>query len=106
MLTVTHGRKTTRSYILVYTALLFPVAVGLGFTSVGGPVYLTAAILMNAWYLWGAYQIWRRDETMAETDSYLTEKKVFKFSLLYLFGHFTALLAEAVLKSAGWGGWS
>ena len=39
MLTVTHGRKTTRAHIIVYTILLAPIAVGTGFTSIGGPVY-------------------------------------------------------------------
>ncbi|MGB2202159.1 MAG: heme o synthase, partial [Pseudooceanicola atlanticus] len=37
MLTVTHGRRTTRRHVLAYTILLAPVAIGLGFTSIGGP---------------------------------------------------------------------
>ena len=105
MLTVTHGRKTTRTHILVYTILLLPVAIGLGFTSVGGPVYLAAAVAMNAWFLKGAVDIWRRDEDQAEADEYATEKSVFKVSLLYLFLHFGALLVEATLRGFGLGGW-
>ncbi|MEL6641942.1 MAG: heme o synthase, partial [Pseudomonadota bacterium] len=54
MLTETHGRDSTRQHVLVYTLLLVPVAIGLGFTSIGGPVYLATAILMNAWFLKGA----------------------------------------------------
>jgi protoheme IX farnesyltransferase len=105
MLTVTHGRKTTRTYILVYTLLLLPVAIGLGFTSVGGPVYLAVALFFNLWFLKGAYDIWQRNETQSEADSYLTERKVFKVSLYYLFAHFSALLIEAILRVsiAGWG---
>ena len=38
-------------------------------------------------------------------DDYRTEKKVFRFSLLYLFLHFGALLAEAGLRAFGLGGW-
>jgi len=30
---------------------------------------------------------------------------VFRFSLLYLFLHFSALLVEAVLRANGMGGW-
>ncbi|SFP04901.1 heme o synthase [Tranquillimonas alkanivorans] len=101
MLTVTHGRRTTRRHILVYTALLAPVAVGLGFTSIGGPVYLIGAILMNAWFLKGAVAIARRDETQAEADKYAVEKGFFKFSLLYLFLHFGALLVDATLRGLG-----
>ena len=101
MLTVTHGRRATRTHILVYTALLAPAALALAATSVGGPVYLIAAVLMNAWFLKGAIQIWRRDEDMAEADNYKVEKAFFRFSLLYLFVHFGALLIDAGLRMVG-----
>jgi protoheme IX farnesyltransferase len=101
MLTVTHGRRATRAHILAYTALLVPVSLGLAFTSIGGPVYLVVALALNAWFLKGAVAIWRRDETMAEADSYRVEKDVFRFSLSYLFLHFGALLADATLRSFG-----
>ncbi|MBD3679577.1 MAG: UbiA family prenyltransferase, partial [Rhodobacteraceae bacterium] len=101
MLTVTHGRKVTRAHILVYTILLAPLAVGMGFTSIGGPVYLLASAAMNTWFLYGAVAIWRRDEMTAESDGYKTEKAFFRFSLSYLFLHFGALLIEATLRSQG-----
>jgi protoheme IX farnesyltransferase len=103
MLTVTHGRKSTRRHVLVYTLLLVPVALALAFTPVGGPVYLTAAIVMNAGFVWGAWRIVMRDEVMAEADRYKVEKKVFSFSLLYLFVLFGAILVEAGLHSLGYG---
>lgn len=105
MLTVTHGKKVTRNHVLGYTLALIPFALGLGFTSIGGPVYLAISVLLNAEFLRGAYRIWKRDEVMAEADSYKVEKAVFRFSLLYLFLHFTALLIEAVLHGQGMGGW-
>jgi protoheme IX farnesyltransferase len=105
MLTVTHGRKSTRAHVLVYTILLAPVAIAAAFTSIGGPIYLTAAIALNAWFLIGAWRIWRRDEVMAEADKYAVEKAVFRFSLYYLFLHFGAFLAEAALRPYGYGGW-
>ena len=105
MLTVTHGKKTTRAHILVYTILLVPFALAAGFTSIGGPVYLVVSAVLNAMFLWGAWRIWRRDEDMAEADKYVVEKQVFKFSLMYLFLHFGAFLAEAALKPFGLGGW-
>ncbi|MCF6445035.1 heme o synthase [Nereida sp. MMG025] len=105
MLTVTHGRKSTRRHILAYTLLLFPLAIGTAFTSIGGPIYLVTAVVLNVWFLKGAYDIWRRDETQAEADNYKVEKSVFKVSLLYLFLHFGALLVEAVLRPYGLGGW-
>jgi protoheme IX farnesyltransferase len=105
MLTVTHGRKATRAHILVYTLLLVPVALGAAVTSIGGPFTLAVAVVLNAWFVIGAFRIWRRDEAVAEADKYSVEKAFFRFSLLYLFLHFAAFLAEAALKSAGLGGW-
>ncbi|WP_137699636.1 heme o synthase [Marimonas lutisalis] len=105
MLTVTHGRKATRTHILVYTLLLAPIALGAAFTSIGGPIYLAVALILNALFLKGAWDIWRRDETAAEADSYRTEKKVFGLSLVYLFGHFGAILMESTLAQFGMGGW-
>jgi protoheme IX farnesyltransferase len=104
-LTVTHGRKSTRTHILVYTVLLIPFAIGAAFTSIGGPVYLATAVVLNAEFLRGAWRIWRRPEAVAEADNYKVEKYVFRFSLLYLFLHFTAFLVEAALKPYGLGGW-
>lgn len=105
MLTVTHGKRVTRNHILAYTLLLVPVSVWAAFSAIGGPLTLAVAVAMNAGFLWGAWRIWQRDEMQAETDRYATEKAVFKFSLLYLFLHFTAFLAEAALKPWGLGGW-
>jgi protoheme IX farnesyltransferase len=42
---------------------------------------------------------------VAEADNYAVEKKVFRFSLYYLFLHFGAFLLEAGLKAFGLGGW-
>lgn len=105
MLTVTHGRRATRVHILVYTILLAVLAIGTGFTSVGGPIYLTAALVLNALFLLGAFNIWRRNEDVCEADNFKTERSFFKLSLLYLFLHFGAILAEAMLKPYGLGGW-
>lgn len=105
MLTVTHGRRATRVHILVYTLLLVPVALGAAVTSIGGPFTLAVALVLNAWFVIGAFRIWRRDEAVAEADKYAVEKAFFRFSLLYLFLHFAAFLVELALKSAGIGGW-
>ncbi|MEL6748347.1 MAG: heme o synthase, partial [Pseudomonadota bacterium] len=105
MLTVTHGRKSTRIHILVYTLLLAALAVGIGFTSVGGPIYVAVAITLNAMFIKGAWQIWRRTEEDAEADNYKVEKSVFKLSLYYLFALFGVIALEAGLAPFGLGGW-
>lgn len=97
MLTVTHGRKATRVHILVYTLLLAALAVGTAFSAIGGPVYLVVSVILNAFFVVGAVRIWRRDEKKALADDYKVEKSFFKLSLLYLFLHFGAILADALL---------
>ncbi|MEA5161857.1 heme o synthase [Cereibacter johrii] len=105
MLTVTHGRRVTRTHVLAYSLLLAPLAVAGAFTGIGGPLYLATALALNGWLLVGAVRIWRRDEAEAEADRYRVEKGFFRFSLYYLFLHFGAILAEAALKPYGLGGW-
>ncbi|ABG31732.1 protoheme IX farnesyltransferase [Roseobacter denitrificans] len=105
MLTVTHGRKKTRAHIIAYTVLLAVLAVGTGFSAIGGPVYLAAALVLNALFLKGAIDIWRRDEDTAIADEYRVEKKFFRLSLWYLFAHFGAILLESALRPFGLGGW-
>ncbi len=101
MLTVTHGRKATRAHIMAYTALLAAFSVGAGFSGLGGPLYLAAAVVLNALFLLGAGRIWRRDEAAAESDHYAVEKRFFRFSLVYLAVHFGALLCDALLVRTG-----
>ncbi len=105
MLTVTHGRRATRNHILGYTVLLFILAIGTAFTSVGGLVYLTCAAVLNSMFLIGAVRIWQRDEDASEADNFAAERRFFKLSLLYLFLHFGAILFEAAMKPFGLGGW-
>ncbi|MGX9355318.1 heme o synthase [Roseobacteraceae bacterium S113] len=101
MLTVTHGRKSTRLHILVYTLLLAALALAVAFTSVGGPVYIVAAVVLNAMFVHGAIKIWRRDEDMSEADNFAVERSFFKLSLAYLFLHFGAMLADAAMRQLG-----
>ncbi|MDA7425480.1 heme o synthase [Thalassococcus lentus] len=101
MLTVTHGRRSTRVHILVYTILLAGLAIASAFTSIGGPVYLATALVLNALFLKGAWDIYRRDEDDSENDNFKVEKSFFKLSLLYLFAHFGAILIDSALVRFG-----
>jgi protoheme IX farnesyltransferase len=105
MLTVTHGRKSTRAHVLAYSVLLAPVAIWTAATSIGGPFTMAVSVVLSLWFVKGGYDIWRRDEVMAEVDKYAVEKAFFRFSLLYLFVIFAAYLIEAALKLYNLGGW-
>ena len=106
MLTVTHGRRSTRVHILAYTVLLAVVAIGAGFSSLGGAVYLVTAAALNIWFVYGAVKIWQRSETDSIADDFLAERKFFKLSLFYLFAHFVAILLEAGIEKFGPVVWS
>ncbi|AKS45312.1 protoheme IX farnesyltransferase [Octadecabacter temperatus] len=108
MLTETHGRKVTRNHILAYCVPLVVVAFWLGFTSIGGPFYLLVALVLNVWFLKGCYGIWTRTDEDSDADNHAVERRTFVVSIYYLFGHFGALMVEALLRSYGltsWAGW-
>ncbi len=97
MLTVTHGRAVTRRHIFAYTLVLAPFALWLGLTSIGGPLYLAVALVLNALFIAGGWRILRRDETAAQADGYRVEKAFFRLSLIYLAAHFAALAVQHVM---------
>jgi protoheme IX farnesyltransferase len=105
MLTETHGRPATRRHILGYTLVLIPTSLALGLTSIGGPVYLAVAGVLNLRFLIGAWAVFRRTEDEAEADNQRAERRLFRLSLSYLFLHFCALLVEALLHAQGLSGW-
>jgi len=108
MLTETHGRTVTRNHILAYCVPLVCVAFWLGFTSIGGPFYLLVALILNVWFLSGCYKIWTRTDVDSDADKHAVERRTFVVSIYYLFGHFGALLVEALLRTYGltaWAGW-
>ena len=90
---------------MVYAVLQSALAVGLAFTSIGGFIYLTIALICNSIVLRNTFLIWLRNEAEAESDDFKYERSFFKFTILYLFLHFLAILAEALLSPYGLGGW-
>ncbi|MCY4305896.1 MAG: heme o synthase [Aestuariivita sp.] len=105
MMTVTHGRRTTRTYILGYSFLLAVIAFANLFTPLGGILYFMVAIILNPLLLIGAIRIWMRDEDISDADNYRLEKDFFRLSLIYLFLHFGAILADATIHQTGWNSW-
>ena len=103
MLTVTHGRAETRRQAWLYALGLAAVSTACALSAIGGPLTLAVAIALNAGFLRLAWRMLRRDEAEAEADRFAVERALFKWSLVYLFGHFAAFVAEAALGAHG--GW-
>ena len=94
MLTVTNGRQSTRNHIFVYSLMLAFVALSVGLSSLSGPIYWSVAIALNIHLIVSALKLRDRTEDECVSDNSSVERKFFKFSLLYLFLHFGAIMME------------
>jgi heme o synthase len=99
MLPVVAGPDETRKQIVIYSALLVPIALLPALIGLGGALYTLAAIILGGMFLARALNVYRTREGR-EADR--AARQLFGFSILYLFGLFAALLIErgAVLLSA------
>jgi protoheme IX farnesyltransferase len=92
MLPVVAGADATRLQILVYSLILAPIGVAPAFTSLATPVYGVIATVLGAIFAWYAIQVYRiRDDQRASDKA---AKKLFSFSILYLFLLFAIILVE------------
>ncbi len=100
MLPVVAGERVTRQHILVYTLLLAPIAIAPW--AIGGTswVYGSVAVVLSALFAALALPVLR--EARTGFDALAPEKRLFKFSVLYLFILFGALVTDRVLEARGW----
>lgn len=90
MLPVTHGLAHTRLQVLLYTILLTVVSLMPFLTHLCGLIYLIAAVILDAGFIYHALQLkmtTRKDVPM----------RVFRFSVNYLMWLFAALLVDHYL---------
>ncbi len=95
MLPVVAGLETTRRQAFLYSlpmaaAALAPYALGMA-----GWLYGAAAIVLNAFFLVFAFRVLRNKAT--EPKDMAPEKRLFAYSILYLFALFGALVIDARL---------
>jgi protoheme IX farnesyltransferase len=91
MLPVTHGEAYTRLNILLYTILLVLVTILPYLIGMSGVIYLATAIVLDAFFLYYAIQMYRVPDDME------LPMKTFKFSISYLGFLFAALLVDHYL---------
>lgn len=88
------GEKSTRNQMLAYAFVLAPVGVlpwMLGFAS---PFFGVISAMLGAGFVFLTYRVWAN----AGTDETLkAEKRLFAFSIFYLFAVFAVLLGEAII---------
>jgi protoheme IX farnesyltransferase len=101
MLPVVAGFEETRRQILIYSVLLVPIGMAPWFIGLGGLAYLITSIVLGGVFLWFAVDVYRiRDEGR---DADARAKRLFLFSIFYLFALFAVLLVEHTLaRLIGW----
>jgi protoheme IX farnesyltransferase len=98
MLPVVAGPDETRKQILIYTLILAPVGLAPSFLGFAGLVYGATALICGAVMLNLAWRVYR-DRTGPQAVS--SAKRLFAFSLLYVFVLFSALLVDHELARFG-----
>src|SRR5262249_10905592 len=94
MLPVVAGTEETRRQILIYSVVMLPVSVLPALAGVAGWLYAGAALMLSGLFLILAWAVWRDcDGRLANRAA----KRLFGYSLFYLFALFMVLLVERAL---------
>jgi protoheme IX farnesyltransferase len=96
MLPVVAGPDATRLQILLYTIVLVAVAVAPWPLGYFDAVYGIASLVLGAGMMVCAVDVYRRRE---RAESLRATRKMFAFSILYLFALFSILLIEVVVRA-------
>jgi len=92
MLPVVAGIESTRRHVLLYTLPMIAAAIAPWVLGLTGLVYGAASIALNAIFLVLAFGVFANKAT--ESREMGPEKRLFAFSILYLFGLFAALVVD------------
>jgi protoheme IX farnesyltransferase len=103
MLPVVAGPDATRLQILLYTIVLVGVALAPWLLGYFDAVYGVVSLLLGAGMLWLAIEIYRKRERSA---SLRATRRMFAFSILYLFALFAVLGGEVVVRMIAPAIWS
>ena len=90
MMPVVHGEEKTRKQILIYTIELIAVTLLLPIFNLAGTVYLVSALVLGAFLLYAAWQVWKVGGNKVAWTMY-------RWSSMYLAFIFLALMIDAVV---------
>ena len=93
MMPVVAGHRSTRRQILIYAVLLLPIALAPFLLGLTGWLYGLSALLLGAAFLLLSVRV-ATFRTAANDADMRAERRLFKFSILYLFALFAALVAD------------
>ena len=92
MLPVVSGIKTTKINIFVYSIILFFISVAPYFFGYFGLTYFISSLLLGSYYVYLCYRL-----LTDENEVKKIAKKIFVYSILYLFLIFTIILIDNIL---------
>jgi len=95
MLPVVSGVDFTKKNIFAYALILFPITIFPFYFNFAGLVYLVPTIILGAFYIFLTFKLLKANN---KKDIGKFSKKIFAFSILYLFLIFTLLLIESFIK--------
>ncbi len=93
MLPNVSGERATQNQIFIYSLLLAAIALAPTFIGFASLAYGAAAALLSAGFVFYATKLWREKELVEMKKS---ARKLFAFSLVYLFAIFLVLAADIV----------
>ena len=95
MLPVVKGIPETTRQIGLYTVLMVAISLVLWAVARMGAIYLGAAVVLGAIFLWQAYGLWRRGAS--EEASTVGAIRLYKYSISYLSLLFLAIAVDALV---------
>ena len=95
MLPVVSGVDFTKKNIFAYALILFPITILPFYFNFAGLVYLVPTIILGTFYIFLTFKLLKANN---KKDMVKISKKIFAFSILYLFLIFTLLLIESFIK--------
>ncbi len=94
MLPVTSGIQTTKKNILIYSILLFPIALAPVYFQFSGYIYLFFSLPLSVYYIHICYKLFKTRKQKLEKK---ISKQIFGFSIFYLFLIFLSILADKIV---------
>ena len=96
MLPIISGTKTTKLNILVYALMMLPAIIAPYFLNFASELYLTASSVMSAYYVYLCLRLYR---SKIASISNKIARRIFIYSIFYLFFIFLILLIDNLLKT-------
>ena len=94
MMPLTHGIEKTKAYILIYSLLMLPIIILPYAISFSGLIYLIPAMTLTIYYNFICYDLYKHKKNKFVLKK---AKKVFGYSILYLFLIFVLFLIDNLI---------